>query len=884
MYRSRFLKRIAAFVIVIVFVLSALSCSVFADSGYSGVEVINAKYYSVTKDEYKLLPVEFSADWFKEDADHYDHRIAKLSMGLATAAFRPNLNHLEGISSNDMNLKDFLTQAHFKDLRSNDYDKNPNIYSISTVMGHQKVGEGDEAFELIAVGVCGQGYIDEWESNFSIGDGIYHDGFWRSSELVYDRIFGYIASMHLEGPYKVWISGFSRAAAVSSLTASMLSDSSMLDQKSVFAYTFATPRYVRDPNYDRYPNINNIVGKTDPIPCVPFAEWGYQRYGNTLYLPALETDSDFDEMNDLAAEIYTNLTGMDFWYNRNTYQFLKTVLGYILEICPTVNDYYEHLQNNIIHMWADRTPVNVLSNLLDLANDEALINEDTKESANGLLNYLIWMLQDYDTGESIFRQWNPNASSGVNLAHFHTPEMYIAWLFSTDSYEELYNSNSRYSEIYVSTRMPLSLERDGKTIEQLPSMFKYNEKKGQYDLIDEDERKVADDLRYMDYTDYAMHITIPRDTDYDLHVDADSEDDFLIIEMDYSLGYLNPEKVTLYTIRIPEGHDLTVRLHGEPNPEQIEETELADLLEPEFLSEKGLDKDSFSRIEYENGVKVGEISTIYKEQSSRLYWKDAVMLFLSVIIIILSFLTFQAVFFVGKIRFNRRVRKGWIPEGTKFNAIPLVCASAIFVLFLIMEFYKQILPDNKTRIYVFKSIIGFISVMIALYGYRKEKKPLSLMIVFGLVSLAVADVSMSVSIYVGSVLHILAYLLLSYAYYRDEKPEKKQVIVWIILSAIAVTCLMLIKGEYRGLRAFAIAYVITAILMVILSIGQDRRIAAGSVLLFVAGVLLINNEINGTTFISHLISLGTYYVAIIVLATSNIKRLRYRLVAETIED
>ena len=262
-------------------ILGSCSFTVFADSSDEHSEVIFANYYSITKEENNLLPVMFNKNWFKTDALGYDHDIAKLSMGLAAAAFRPDEQHLEGITSNDMNLRSFLTQAHFEDLRSNDYDKNPNIYSISTVMGHQKIGEGSNAFELIAVGVCGQGYIDEWESNFSIGNDIIHDGFRRSSELVYDRIFGYIASMHLEGPYKIWISGFSRAAAVSSLTAAMLSDSAVFDQHSVFAYTFATPRYVQDPDYARYGNINNIVGKTDPVPCVPFAEWGYERYGQT---------------------------------------------------------------------------------------------------------------------------------------------------------------------------------------------------------------------------------------------------------------------------------------------------------------------------------------------------------------------------------------------------------------------------------------------------------------------------------------------------------------------------------------------------------------------------------------------------------------------------
>ena len=276
-------------------------------------ETIHTRFFAVTTKQNADLEVPFNRNWFKQDARIYSHDLAKLSLGLATAAFRPVKGQEEYGTITDENLISFLKEAHFTDLRSDDYDKDPSMYTISTVMGHQKIGEGEEAFELIAVGVCGQGYVDEWESNFTIGSGKMHDGFSRSSDLVYDRIFGYIASAKLEGPYKIWISGFSRAGAVSNLTAAMLTDSDYFEQKDVFAYTFGTPRTVVDPNYVKYRNIFNIVGKADPVPNVPFADWGYERYGTTLYLPALETDSDFKQKREKANVVYKQLTGIDYW-------------------------------------------------------------------------------------------------------------------------------------------------------------------------------------------------------------------------------------------------------------------------------------------------------------------------------------------------------------------------------------------------------------------------------------------------------------------------------------------------------------------------------------------------------------------------------------------
>ena len=228
--------------------------------------------------------------WFDADARVYNHDLAKASLGLATSAFRPNPQRTEDGFAADYNVRSFLEQAGFTGLRSDDYDKNPSMYTVSTVMGHQTVGEGDGAFELIAVGICGQGYNNEWESNLSIGTGKNPEGFSNAAHLVYDRVFGYISENHLREKIKIWLSGFSRAAAVSNITASLLSDSDLFSQETVFAYTFATPMTVLDTEPKRYGNIFNICGKMDPVPQIPFADWGYSRYGITYFTPTMETD------------------------------------------------------------------------------------------------------------------------------------------------------------------------------------------------------------------------------------------------------------------------------------------------------------------------------------------------------------------------------------------------------------------------------------------------------------------------------------------------------------------------------------------------------------------------------------------------------------------
>ena len=263
--------------LLIMFASLALVTPVRAEEGNEETVELTDTFYVITTQEDRTLRVPFDRSWFKNDARVYDHNLAKLSLGLATSAFRPNKKIVRENQQADYYARSFLDQAGFTDLRSDDYDKDPSMYTVSTVMGHQIVGEGDDAFELIALGICGQGYMDEWESNLSIGTGKNPDGFSAAAHLVYDRVFGYISENHLKGKMKIWLSGFSRAAAVSNITASLLSDSDTFSQETVFAYTFATPMTVRDTQPKLYENIFNICGKMDPVPNVPFADWGYSR-------------------------------------------------------------------------------------------------------------------------------------------------------------------------------------------------------------------------------------------------------------------------------------------------------------------------------------------------------------------------------------------------------------------------------------------------------------------------------------------------------------------------------------------------------------------------------------------------------------------------------
>ncbi len=849
-----------------IFTIIPFFSAVHAEEGDGETRTIHSRFYVLTTKETRTLDVPFNKNWFNKDARIYSHDLCKLSIGLATAAFRPNAAD-EDHSTADINLRKFLSEADFVDLRSDDYEKNPGMYTVSTVMGHQRIGEGEDSYELIAVGICGQGYLDEWESNFSIGDDKIHEGFSRSAGLVYDRIFGYIASAKIKGPYKVWISGFSRAAAISNITAARLSEADDFGQANVFAYTFATPRTVITKYYDAYLNIFNIVGKADPVPQVPFADWGYERYGQTFYLPAMETDSDFEEKRVRANVVYKELTGIDYWYNRDANNLLRDILAYFIEICPSAEVYANSIQNNFIALWEDRSPVNILSRLITMANDPILITEKNRGEANMLLNYLLLFAMDWFDSNSLFSRWNKNASLGANILQAHTPELYVSWLYSAGP-KELYNEQQRYVTYVFDYMNEVCLYKDGNMIESLPGTHIFDtETAEEIELIKERDRVVPDNYQYMDYIDNSVSVQLPRDMEYEIVVKSDTSQPVTWVEANYATGRQTPLSTTLRQYKMSEDEDLIIHV----NPQ----------MDDEFDTTKGMKRDEL--YESESDLPYSYTVLITRPQTAMVSWRDAILWAIGIATSILSLFIFQIVFVVGKLRHNHRIRLGWIPKGTKYRALPQLCVTVIFILYVLMLFDYSLFPDNKNVITVLKAEIAVLSSLIALIGFLKRRNMLSGFITIGVALLGIADAITANSILAGSLLHIAAYITLTYAYIKEEMPGFRRITTWVIMTGIGVAALMSVDGSYGFLRVIAIVYLAASAAMVISSLVLPRRVFYGSIFLFFAGMLLMYNQINGTTFFSHALSLGFYYLAIIALATANTRIIIPKLVPEMLE-
>ena len=433
------LNRLLTTVLLLVILLQ-IPCGAQADD-------LTVRYMgSVFPGDYTLT-VPYDDGLFLEDARIYQHPLAQLSMGMALSAFRWSF---EDEPDTNTYIQKFFEEAGFSDILMSDYEKSPSAYTISSCIARREIETGEEPFTLIAVAVCGGNYSGEWASNVTVGESDRHQGFSTAAELVENRILGYIARQKLsDRKIKIWISGYSRAAAVANITAADLTDLGIVPASDLFAYTFATPRAAKNIT-GTYPNIFNIIGKMDLVPKVTPAEWGYGRYGTDFYTPSRETDSDYARRALLAEAEFQELTGASFWNNVGNNLLLRLMYEYYLACVPDSGIYVNYMQENMTELFEHRTVQNALVQFIRMFTNPDLLDGENGENVEGFLNYLVQIVFEtaLQSGASSV-DWVEDATLIGNLMLQHCPEIYMAWVLSSDDPEEIYSDSSSYVRISV---------------------------------------------------------------------------------------------------------------------------------------------------------------------------------------------------------------------------------------------------------------------------------------------------------------------------------------------------------------------------------------------------------------------------------------------------
>ena len=366
----------------------------------------------------------YADEWFTAPADIFNRQMAKGSIGLTVSAFSNNEK-----SGLEVQYETYLGNAGFEDIHPFGYDIPRSADSFAGVIAHKRIGE----ITLIAVAGRGSGYGKEWAGNLDLGYGIVHAGFERAAKILEDEMEAYLAKYPAEGPVRIWISGFSRSAAVGNIAASDWISSGRFD--AVYAYLFACPRVTKEPK--ECPGIFNIIGPQDCVPQIPMQTYGYERNGKDLFLPSAETVSNFAEMKNAASEISRKLTGNDQIVNPKNDLMLRLFIGFITQIFTAPEEYVNQFQQKMFETadtWdEDETVSSLLPGILaGLAS--VRIPEERKyllSTLGQLSSYLLLRFTGIGNDDDIKNgYWNPDESAFANIIREHKISTYIAWVFS----------------------------------------------------------------------------------------------------------------------------------------------------------------------------------------------------------------------------------------------------------------------------------------------------------------------------------------------------------------------------------------------------------------------------------------------------------------------
>jgi anion-transporting ArsA/GET3 family ATPase len=245
----------------------------------------------------------YKDNYFKKSAYEYNEQLATMSLSLALSAFG-STDVGSDYQNKSNNAKNLLKEIGFTDVKTNDwFTKKPEKDSVGAIAGKKKITENGKEYTLIALAVRGGGYESEWASNFTLGKSDYHQGFSEARDQVLQFLTKeYIEANGISGDIKLWVTGFSRAAATANLVAGKIDEGvsfphCILKLEDMYAYTFETPAgamKIKDRNITKgiYTNIFNTINKNDSVPRVAPKNWGFERYGKDRVLPAKELTSE----------------------------------------------------------------------------------------------------------------------------------------------------------------------------------------------------------------------------------------------------------------------------------------------------------------------------------------------------------------------------------------------------------------------------------------------------------------------------------------------------------------------------------------------------------------------------------------------------------------
>ena len=305
-------------------------------------------------------------DWFFRDPTEYNHDLATTCSVLSAVANSESAYYQAG-SDSPAYMEAALAALGFEEISTASYQYRSEIFDevVDFITGTDDVvaysvatkrvtGEDGTEKTLFLVSIRGS-YGSEWLSDLNMGDAaaydmdeITHEGFAQAAREIVDVLAERITEeAGLDGTDDICLlfTGHSRGAAAANIAAAYADEMSqglrvLAPLSSIYCYTFATPEVTTfDTARDAlYGNIFNVMNPSDMVPRLPLASWGYERYGNDLWLPGYG-DEGFDEKYEAMCAVFEANTGVECPYVPEDRERVDKLVEDLGREIPTADDF-----------------------------------------------------------------------------------------------------------------------------------------------------------------------------------------------------------------------------------------------------------------------------------------------------------------------------------------------------------------------------------------------------------------------------------------------------------------------------------------------------------------------------------------------------------------
>ena len=287
-------------------------------------ERIDFSFKGATDKKSHNYSFDYSDDLFLEDANNENLDIAQVSVGLAMAAYnKTTINYC------------LTAQMGFEIKDNYNYDFIPTFDNNDTVaytIAHKKIN----GFDVYVVPIRGTYGNCEWLSDFNLGTGSEHTGFYKAANAVELSLMKVFKADKIDNNKTIVLfTGHSRGAAVANILAGRFSTTGMelngtqvdIPTDCIFGYTFACPAVSKNAKTS-LKNIYNYNNPGDLISELPLSSWGFKRYGIDKPLYTEKTKSAF-------LHSFCSITGLKYLGENNATSFVEA----LKLLAPTQKDY-----------------------------------------------------------------------------------------------------------------------------------------------------------------------------------------------------------------------------------------------------------------------------------------------------------------------------------------------------------------------------------------------------------------------------------------------------------------------------------------------------------------------------------------------------------------